>query len=116
MRYVLRSLVLALAVCGIAYGAGVRTVLNAVSAASGTSGEIATQGNARLRIQACGTGFTGTLSIRQGESAANLTETKAVTLTLNSDCSTYYDLRPSSLLEVTYTRTAGSVTVILGAD
>ena len=116
MRIILSAL-LASAIGFSAYAAsGVATILNGVSAASGTSGEIQTAGNTHLRVQACGTGFSGTLSIKQGEVTAKLTETKAVTLTTNSDCTTYYELRPSTLTEVAYTRSAGSVTVYLGAD
>lgn len=108
----LLMVLLALLVAG-SLSAGVTTILNGVSAASGTSGVIDTSGARTLNVQACGTGFTGTLSIKQGAKTTTLVETKAISLTTNSDCTTYYALIPSAYVEVAYTRSAGSLTVYL---
>lgn len=108
----LLAILTALLVAG-SLSAGVTTILSGVSAASGTSGVIDTSGARTLNVQACGTGFSGTLSIKQGAKTTTVVETKAVTLTLNSDCTTYYALVPSAYTEVAYTRSAGSLTVYL---
>lgn len=116
MRIILSAL-LASAIGFSAYAAsGVATILSGVSAASGTSGEIQTAGNTHLRVQACGTSFSGVVTIKQGEFTGKLTPTKTITLTSNSDCTSYYILQPSALTEVAYTRSAGTLTVYLGAD
>lgn len=93
--------------------AGVTTVFSAVSAASGSSGEINTSGGSQLRVQACGVSFTGTLTIKQGANTGKTTATKSLTLTGLNDCSEYYWLNPSTLTEMDYTRSAGTLTVYL---
>jgi hypothetical protein len=108
----LLTILVALLVAG-SLSAGVTTILTGVSAASGTSGVVDTSGARVLNVQLCGTGFSGTVSIKQGAKATTLVQTKAVTMTLNSDCTEYYALVPSAFVEVSYTRTAGSLTAYL---
>lgn len=111
MKRLLMVLV-ALLVAG-SLSAGVTTILSSVSAESGTSGVIDTSGARTLNVQFCGTGFSGTISVKQGAATTSLVETKALTLTTNSDCTNYYALVPSAFTEVAYTRTAGSLTAYL---
>lgn len=111
MKRLLMVLV-ALLVAG-SLSAGVTTILPSVSEASGTSGVIDTSGARTLNVWVCGAGFSGTVTIKQGPTATTLTETKALTLTTNSDCTESYALLPATLLEVTYTRSAGSLSVYL---
>jgi hypothetical protein len=108
----LLTVLLALLVAG-SLSAGVTTILSGVSAASGTSGVIDTSGARVINVQACGTGFTGTITAKQGATTSTLVATKTAALTTNSDCTTYWALLPSTYTEVTYTRTAGSLTVYL---
>lgn len=108
----LLTVFVALLVAG-SLSAGVTTILSDVSAASGTSGVIDTSGARVINVQACGTGFSGTITIKQGAKTTTLVATKTATLTLNSDCTTYWALLPSTYTEVTYTRSAGSLTVYL---
>ena len=108
----LLALLVALLVAG-SLSAGVTTVLSGVSAASGTSGVIDTSGARTLNVQFCGTGFSGTGVVKQGATATTLVATKTVTFTTNSDCTEYYALVPSAFTEVTYTRSAGSLTAYL---
>lgn len=93
--------------------AEVRTVLDNVSAASGSSSVYDTGGARTLNVQVCGTGFSGTVLIKQGSATTKLVTTKTITLTLNSDCTEYYSLVPSTYTQITYTRSAGSVTVYM---
>ena len=88
-------------------------VLDGVSAASGSSRVLDTGGARTLNVQACGTGFSGDIVVKQGAAQAALVTTKTITLTLNSDCTGYYSLVPSTYTQITYTRTAGSVTVYM---
>lgn len=108
----LLALLVALLVTG-SLSAGVTTILSSVSAASGTSGVIDTSGARTLNVQACGTGFSGAITIKQGAVTTTVVATKTATLTLNSDCTTYFVLRPSAYTEVAYTRSAGSLTAYL---
>jgi hypothetical protein len=93
--------------------AEVKTVLDAVSAASGSSAVIDTGGAKVLNVQVCGTGFSGTVLVKQGAAPTKVVTTKTFTLVLNSDCTNYYSLVPSTSTQITYTRSAGSVTVYL---
>lgn len=105
--------VLALWLVSLPAVAGVVTVFSAVSGASGSSGEINTSGGSQLRVQVCGASFTGTVTIKQGAYTGKLTATKTLTLTGLDDCSEYYDMRLSTLTQIDYTRTAGTLTVYL---
>ena len=93
--------------------AGVVTVFDGVSASSGSSGEINTSGGNQLRMQACGASFTGVLVIKQGAKTGKVTPTKTLTLTGLNDCSEYYYLQPSTLVQIDYSRSAGALTVYL---
>lgn len=108
----LLMVMVALLVAG-SLSAGVTTILPSVSAASGTSGVIDTSGARTLNVQLCGTGFSGVVLIKQGAKTTTLATVKTVTMTLNSDCLEYYALVPSAFVEVTYTRSAGSLTAYL---
>lgn len=112
-RYLAVLTVIAMLLVAAPARGGVVTVFSAVSAASGTSGEINTSGGSQLRVQVCGTTFTGTVTIYQGAVSGALTATKTLTITENSDCSEYYDLRLSTLTRIDYTRTDGELTVFL---
>lgn len=104
---------LALILLALPAMAGVTTVFSTVSAASGSSGEINTSGGSQLRVQACGASFTGGLVIKQGAKTGALATTKTLTLTGLNDCSEYYWLNPSTLTQIDYTRSAGTLTVYL---
>ncbi len=112
MKIRILSVLLALVLAVSAY-AGVTTILSGVSASSGTSGVIDTSGARTLNVQLCGTGFSGVVLIKQGAKTTTLATVKTVTLTTNSDCTEYYALVPSAYTEVTYTRSAGSLTAYL---
>lgn len=90
-------------------------VLDGVSAASGSSSVYDTSVARDINVQVCGTGFSGTVVVKQGESADALVTTYTWTLTTNSDCTNYRKLATSTYTQITYTRSAGSVTVYLGA-
>lgn len=112
MRVRLFSLLVALMVAAAA-SAGVTTVFSAVSAASGSSGEIDTSGAYTLQVQVCGASFSGSVTVYQGAASGKLTATKTLSLAGHNDCSEYYVLDPSTLTQVDYTRTAGTLTVFL---
>lgn len=112
MKIRILSILLAL-VLAVSASAGVTTILSGVSAASGTSGVIDTSGARTLNVWLCGTGFSGTATIKQGPTATTLTASKVVTFTTNSDCTESYALVPATYLEVTYTRSAGSLSAHL---
>jgi hypothetical protein len=88
-------------------------ILSGASEASGASLVYDTGGARTPNVQACGTDFTGVLTVKQGALEASLVTTKTITMTLNSDCTEYHSLVPSTYTQVTYTRTAGSVNVYL---
>ena len=82
--------------------------------ANWSSGVQGTGDVAALRVQVRGTGFEGSISVKQGESPAALMETKASgALTGYTGSTEYYDLRPSSLVQVDITRTAGTINEVL---
>lgn len=67
-----------------------------------------------LRLQVRGTGFSGSISVLQGESPTALTETKnSGALTTVTGSGEYYDLRPSSLVKIDITLSAGTVNEVL---
>ena len=66
-----------------------------------------------LRVQIRGTGFEGGISVKQGESPTALMETKSAALVGYTAATEYYDLRPSSLVQVDITRTAGTINEVL---
>lgn len=107
--------VLAAIALAVALDAAADTVkaLDGVSAASGSSSVYDTGGARTLNVQVCGTGFTGAIVVKQGASSTALVTTKTISLTTNSDCTEYYSLVPSTYTQITYTRSAGSVTVYL---
>lgn len=68
----------------------------------------------QLRFQARGTGFSGSISVKQGESATALMETKASgALAAYSAATEYYDLRPSTFVQVDITLSAGQMDEVL---
>lgn len=97
------------------------TIFNAVSAATGSYTDA--QGNAAertagaqyVRVQVCGTGFTGTVTAKQGALSTTLTDVKVLTLTGVTGCAAanYVRLNPAVWTGFAYTRAAGSVTVYL---
>lgn len=97
------------------------TIFNAVSAASGSytdsRGNAAerTAGYQNIRFQVCGTGFTGTVTAKQGALATTTSEVKVLTLTGVTGCAAanYIKLNPATWTGFSYTRAAGSVTVYL---
>ena len=97
------------------------TVFNAVSAASGSytdpQGNAAerTAGYAYVRMQVCGTGFSGTVTAKQGALSTTTAAVKVLTLSGVTGCTAanYVKLNPAVWTDVDYTRTAGSVTVYL---
>jgi hypothetical protein len=91
-------------------GTGVTTLLSAASAASGASAEIDVSGNEYVNVQLVGAGFTGTVTISQGAASGALGATKALTLTDYTGATEYYALNPSTKLQVSYTRSAGTLT------
>ena len=90
-------------------------VVDGSSAASGSSSVYDTSVARDINVQVCGTGFSGAVLVKQGESADSLVTTYTWTLTTNSDCTNYRKLAGSSYTQITYTRSAGSLTVYLGA-
>lgn len=91
------------------------TVFSAVSAASGSSAAERTAGATHMRMQVCGTGFSGTVTAKQGALATTLTDVKVLTLSGVTGCTAanYVTLNPALWTGFAYTRTAGSVTVYL---
>jgi hypothetical protein len=97
------------------------TIFNAQSAASGSytdaQGNAAerTAGYSYVRMQVCGTGFTGTVTAKQGANSTTLSDVKVLTLTGVTGCTAanYVKLNPAVWTGFAYTRTAGSVTVYL---
>jgi hypothetical protein len=85
------------------------TIWSAQTAASGTGAEIPVVAYRVLNVMACGTGFSGTVTINQGPVTGKLTPTKVITLTTNSDCTSYYTLNPSSLIRIDFTLTGGTL-------
>lgn len=84
-------------------------VWTAQTAASGTGSEIPIAGNTVVNVMACGTGFSGTVTIYQGPATGTLTATKTITLVANSDCTSYYTFNPSSLIRIDFTLTGGTL-------
>jgi hypothetical protein len=69
-----------------------------------------------LRVQARLTGYSGELTILQGESPTAMTPTKTSgALTATTGSAEYYDLRPSEWVQITGTLTAGTVNELLVA-
>jgi len=69
---------------------------------------------AYLRVQIRGTGFEGSISILQGESPTSFMETKnSGALVAYTGATEYYDLRPSSLVQIDITRAAGTINEVL---
>ena len=69
-----------------------------------------------LRVQARLTGYSGEITIYQGESPTALMVTKTSgALTTTTGSSEYYDLRPSEWIRITGTLTAGAVNELLVA-
>lgn len=91
------------------------TVFSDVSAASGASAAERTAGYAHVRVQVCGTGFTGTVTAKQGANSTTLSDVKVLTLTGVTGCTAanYVKLNPAVWTGFAYTRTAGAVTVYL---
>lgn len=67
-----------------------------------------------LRVQVRGTGFSGSVDIYQGESptATMVTKTSGALVGYTA-ASEYYDLRPSSLIRVVVTLSAGTINEVL---
>lgn len=125
MKHMLSKTALALAAVLLSLSAlaaaRVVTIFNAVSAASGSyvdsMGNAAerTAGYSYIRMQVCGTGFTGTVTAKQGTNATTTSDVKVLTLTGVTGCTAanYIKLSPALWTGFAYTRTAGSVTVYL---
>ena len=113
MKRSLFAVLLAAFLWTLPVAAEVKVALSGVSAASGSSSVYDTGGARTLNVQVCGTGFSGEILVKQGANSAGLVTTKTITLTTNSDCTEYYSLVPSTVTQITYTRTAGSVSVYL---
>ena len=109
----LLSLLVAILVAAPLLAAPIK-VFDGATAEAGASQVYDTQGAWKLSVQACGTGFSGVVYVNQGEAPNALTPTKTLTLTDYGDCSEYYLLDPSSYTQVSYSRTAGALTVYLG--
>lgn len=96
-------------------------IFNAVSAASGSYtdalGNAAerTAGYQFVRVQVCGTGFSGTVTAKQGANATTLSDVKVLTLSGVTGCTAanYVKLNAAAWTGFAYTRSAGSVTVYL---
>lgn len=87
---------------------------SAAITASWTSGVQSVGDQAFLRVQVRGTGFSGSVSIKQGESPTALMETKNSGALVGYSASTeYYDLRPSSLVLIDITLSAGQIDEVL---
>ena len=101
--------------------ARVVTIFSAVSAASGSytdaRGNAAerTAGYSRIRFQVCGTGFSGTVTAKQGALATTTSDVKVLTLSSVTGCAAanYIKLDAATWTGFAYTRTAGSVSVYL---
>lgn len=88
----------------------------AAISANWSSGPVSVGDVAFLRVQVKGTGFSGSVSVKQGESAGGVTETFASgALTGYTGTSEYYDLRPSEFVQIDVTRSAGTVDEVLVA-
>lgn len=96
-------------------GTGVTTIFSAVSAASGASAEIDISGNQIVNVQVVGNGFSGTVTVSQGAVTAKLGAVKVLTLSTYTGATEYYTFNPATLLQVSYTRTAGTLTVFAEA-
>lgn len=117
------ALVLAAVVLSFSALAAARTVtiFSNVSAASGSytdaQGNAAerTAGYAYVRVQVCGTGFSGTVTAKQGANATTLSDVKTLTLSGVTGCTAanYVKLNPAAWTGFAYTRSGGSVTVYL---
>lgn len=92
--------------------AGTVTVVEDSSAATWSSVEYQLD-NAVPSFQVCGTGFSGTVAFKQGLKTGKLVATRTLTLTTYTGCTEYYQELPSPIVQVTGTRSAGSVTVYL---
>lgn len=112
MKRLLLSLILAAGLAATAM-AGVTTILNGVSAASGSSGPVNTSGARTLNVMVIGDGLTGVVTISQGPDASSLAATKVLTLDTYTGKTEYYVLQPSTITQVDYTRSAGTLTVKL---
>src|ERR1035437_6441511 len=105
----------------LAFAAQEITIFNAVSAASGSyvgfQGAAAerTAGYTTLRLQVCGTGFTGTVTASQGAKSTTLSTVKVLTLSGVTGCAAanYIKLPSAAQTGFSYTRSAGYVTVYL---
>lgn len=97
------------------------TIFNAVSAATGSYADALgnaaenTKGYPIVRMQVCGTGFTGTVTAKQGALATTTSDVKVLTLTGVTGCTAanYVKLNAAAWTGFAYTRAAGSVTVYL---
>lgn len=103
-------LVAALLFAGTAAAADL--VWSAQTGASGTGSEIPVVGHNVLNVMVCGTGYTGTVTVYQGPATGALMATKTISLTLNSDCTSYYALNPSSIVKIDFTLAAGTLSAV----
>lgn len=92
--------------------AGTVTVVDGSSAASWTSSEYEIN-NAVPSFQVCGTGFSGTVTFKQGLKTGKLVATRTLTLSSYTGCTEYYQELPSPIVQLTGARSAGTVTVYL---
>lgn len=115
MRKTIGAAVMAVivAIAGVAMADAVKA-LDAASEASGVSKIYDTGGGRAINVQVCGTGFSGTVLVKQGEGTSSLVTTYTWTLTSNSDCTNYRKFEPSTYTQITYTRSAGSVSAYIG--
>ena len=83
------------------------------SEASGSSPVFDTVGARTLNVQVCGVAFTGEVLVKQGAASVALVTTKTLPFTGLDDCTGYYSLVPSTNTQITFTRSAGALTVYL---
>lgn len=107
------ALALALLVSAVAARAESTKVIDNASLASGSSLVYDTGGARTLNVQVCGVGFTGEVVVKQGAAETALVASKTLPFAAISDCTGYYSLVPSTYTQITYTRTAGSLSVYL---
>src|SRR5512138_155848 len=86
----------------------------AITGASWSSGVQGVGDCAFLRVQVRGTAFTGSISVKQGESSTALMETKnSGALAAYTGSTEYYDLRPSTIVQIDITWAAGTINEVL---
>ena len=109
IKATISALVLGLVLlAGVAF-AGYFVPVTSTTAASGSSVVFDIDGPNRWNVQACVTGFSGTIEVWSGETATALSLKHTWTLTTTTGCGQHYSFDPTGVAQIKWTRTAGTL-------